>query len=125
MVAFQQPDPLFQVENKPQQSLYPNALCGRAANPLWGDCCNPAARTMGKRGSAMSRRSGGKPPAIYGYLRAVFELVSWWAAEHQAVNRARWALRLQRIALPTNDEPFAAIIFCTSEMRSPSISTPN
>ena len=53
--------------------------------------------------------------AIYGYLCAVFDLVSWWVAEHRAVSRARWALRLQRIALPTNDEPFAAIIFCTSD----------
>ena len=65
----------------------------------------------------MSRRSGGKPPAIYGYLRAVFELVSWWAAEHQAVSRARWALRLQGADLPTTDEPFAAVILCTADRK--------
>ena len=53
--------------------------------------------------------------AIYGYLRAVFDLVTWWAAENRAISRARWALRIQRIALPTNDEPFATIIFCTSD----------
>jgi hypothetical protein len=51
--------------------------------------------------------------AIYGYLSAVFELVAWWAAEGRAVSRARWALRLCRKDLP-NDEPFAAIILCTS-----------
>jgi hypothetical protein len=52
--------------------------------------------------------------AIYGYLSAVFELVAWWAAEGQAVSRARRALRLCRLDLP-NDEPFAAIILCTSD----------
>ena len=52
--------------------------------------------------------------AIYGYLSAVFDLVMWWAAQDRAVSRARWALRLSRLDLP-NDEPFAAIIFCTSD----------
>src|SRR6185295_8322582 len=52
--------------------------------------------------------------AIYGYLTAVFDLVMWWAAEGQAVSRARRALRLCRLDLP-NDEPFAAIILCTSD----------
>ena len=53
--------------------------------------------------------------AIYQYLSAVFELVMWWAAEDRAVSRARWALQLQRLELPTTDEPFAAIIRCTSD----------
>ena len=48
--------------------------------------------------------------AIYGYLSAVFDLVMWWAAEDRAISRARWALRLQGLDLPTTDEPFAAII---------------
>jgi hypothetical protein len=52
--------------------------------------------------------------AIYRYLSAVFDLVTWWAAESRAVSRARWALRLCRLDLP-NDEPFAAIIFCTAD----------
>jgi hypothetical protein len=52
--------------------------------------------------------------AIYSYLGAVFDLVMWWAAEDRAVSRARWALRLCRLDLP-NDEPFAAIILCTSD----------
>ena len=52
--------------------------------------------------------------AIYGYLSAVFDLVTWWAAEDRAVSRARWALRLSRLDLP-NDESFAAIIFCTAD----------
>jgi hypothetical protein len=52
--------------------------------------------------------------AIYGYLSAVFDLVMWWAAQDRAIRRAHWALQLQRLDLPTTDEPFAAIILCTS-----------
>jgi hypothetical protein len=52
--------------------------------------------------------------AIYGYLSAVFELVMWWRAEDRAISRARWALRLQGLDLPTIDEPFAAVILCTA-----------
>ena len=52
--------------------------------------------------------------AIYSYLTAVFDLVMWWAAEGRAISRARWALGLCRLDLP-NDEPFAAIIRCTSD----------
>jgi hypothetical protein len=55
--------------------------------------------------------------AIYGYLSAVFDLVMWWKAEDRAVSRARWALQLQRLDLPTTDEPFAAIILCTADRR--------
>jgi hypothetical protein len=53
--------------------------------------------------------------AIYTYLTAVFELVAWWMAENRALERAHKALRL-RIIMPTeHDEPFAAIIRCTSD----------
>jgi hypothetical protein len=55
--------------------------------------------------------------AIYGYLSAVFDLVVWWMAEDRAIGRARWALQLQHLDKPTTDEPFAAIIFCTSDRR--------
>jgi hypothetical protein len=53
--------------------------------------------------------------AIYGYLTAVFDLVMWWIAEDRAISRARWALQLQRLELPTTDEPFAAIILATAD----------
>jgi hypothetical protein len=53
--------------------------------------------------------------AIYGYLTAVFDLVTWWAAEDRAISRARWALQLQRLDLPTTDEPFAMVILCTAD----------
>jgi hypothetical protein len=53
---------------------------------------------------------------IYNYLTAVFDLVAWWAAEHRAVERARRALRLPILQrLIKADEPFAAIIFGTSD----------
>ena len=35
--------------------------------------------------------------AIYGYLTAVYGLVAWWAAEGRDIDRARRALRLQRL----------------------------
>jgi hypothetical protein len=53
--------------------------------------------------------------AIYGYLRAVFDLVMWWKVDGRAISRARWALQLQRLDLPTTDEPFAAVILCTAD----------
>ena len=53
--------------------------------------------------------------AIYGYLSAVFDLVMWWAAEGRAIGRARWALWLHRLDLPTTDEPFAMVILCTAD----------
>ena len=55
--------------------------------------------------------------AIYGYLTAVFDLVIWWTAEDRAIDRARWALQLQRLDLPTTDEPFAALILCTADRK--------
>jgi hypothetical protein len=54
--------------------------------------------------------------AIYGYLGAVFDLVMWWKAEDRAISRACWALQLQRLDLPTTNEPFAAIIRCTANL---------
>jgi hypothetical protein len=49
--------------------------------------------------------------AIYGYLTAVYGLVAWWSAEGREIDRARRALRLQRLA----KDPFAAIIRCTAD----------
>jgi hypothetical protein len=53
--------------------------------------------------------------AIYSYLISVFDLVAWWAAENCALARARKALPLQNIWPSDHDEPFAAIIRCTSD----------
>ena len=56
--------------------------------------------------------------AIYGYLTAVFELVTVWAHENAAVDYARWALWLRghRSAV-VSPEPFAAVIFCTADRK--------
>jgi hypothetical protein len=53
--------------------------------------------------------------AIYSYLTAVFDLVAWWAAEGRAVSRGHWTLQLQNIWPSDHDEPFAAIVRCTSD----------
>jgi hypothetical protein len=53
--------------------------------------------------------------AIYAYLGAVYGLVSWWAAEERAIDRARRALRLQRLEVSERKDPFAAIIRCTAD----------
>jgi hypothetical protein len=55
---------------------------------------------------------------IYGYLTAVFELVTVWAHEGTAVDYARWAvwLRGHRSAV-VSPEPFAAVIFCTADRK--------
>jgi hypothetical protein len=55
--------------------------------------------------------------AIYSYLGAVFDLVAWWLAENRAVERARKALRLRHITPFDGEEPFAAVIRCTSDPR--------
>jgi hypothetical protein len=54
--------------------------------------------------------------AIYGYLTAVFELVAWWMGENRALERAQKALRLHHITPFDQEEPFAAIIRCTSDL---------
>jgi hypothetical protein len=56
-----------------------------------------------------------KREAIYGYLVAVFDLVSWWTAENRALERAHKALRLHRMWPFDDEEPFAAVIRCTAD----------
>jgi hypothetical protein len=53
--------------------------------------------------------------AIYGYLTAVYGLVAWWSAEGREVDRARRALRLQRLKVSDREDPFGAIIRCTAD----------
>jgi hypothetical protein len=53
--------------------------------------------------------------AIYGYLTAVFALVTWWSAEGREIDRARRALRLQRLEVSDPEEPFAAVIRCSAD----------
>ena len=53
--------------------------------------------------------------AIYAYLSAVYELVTWWGAEERAVERARRALWSRRLEVSDREDPFAAIIRCTAD----------
>jgi hypothetical protein len=53
--------------------------------------------------------------AIYGYLTAVYGLVAWWTAEGREIDRARRALRLQRLEVSDREDPFAAVIRCTAD----------
>jgi hypothetical protein len=53
--------------------------------------------------------------AVYQYLSAVFELVSWWAKEGRAVTFAYRALHLRGYNSVRKPEPFAAVILCTAD----------
>jgi hypothetical protein len=53
--------------------------------------------------------------AIYQYLTAVFELVTWWAQEGHDVDYAGRALHLRGYHSVREPEPFAAVILCTAD----------
>jgi hypothetical protein len=53
--------------------------------------------------------------AVYQYLTAVFETVMAWTLEGKAVNRAHRVLHLRGHHSLREPEPFAAVIFCTSD----------
>jgi hypothetical protein len=61
--------------------------------------------------SQSDRRRG----AIYGYLKAVYDLVNWWSAESCEVQRARQALRLRGLLLWAREDVYAAMIRCTAD----------
>jgi len=65
-------------------------------------------------GSAMPGLTA-RPPGTAGYLTAVYDLVAWWTAEGREIDRARRALRLQRLKVSDREGPFAAIIRCTAD----------
>jgi hypothetical protein len=45
----------------------------------------------------------------------VYGLVAWWAAEGREIDRARRALRLQRLDVSDREDPFGAVIRCTAD----------
>jgi hypothetical protein len=53
--------------------------------------------------------------AIYQYLAAVFELVTWWEHDRREVGYAYRALQLQGHNSVREPEPFAAVVLCTSD----------
>jgi hypothetical protein len=61
--------------------------------------------------SQSDRRRG----AIYGYLKAVYDLVNWWSAERAEVDRARQALRSSGLLPLPREDVYAAMIRCTAD----------
>jgi hypothetical protein len=53
--------------------------------------------------------------AIYDYLQAVYDLVSWWSAERCEVDRARHALRSRGLVPSPREDVYAAMIRCTTD----------
>jgi hypothetical protein len=53
--------------------------------------------------------------AIYGYLKAVYDLVNWWSAEGCDVDRTRRALRSRGLLPLPRENVFAAMIRCTAD----------
>jgi hypothetical protein len=53
--------------------------------------------------------------AIYGYLKTVYDLVSWWCAEKCEVYRACQALRLRGLLPWPREDVYAAMIRCTAD----------
>ena len=53
--------------------------------------------------------------AIYGYLGAVYALVTWWGADRRETDRSRRALRLLQLEACDREDPFAAVIRCTAD----------
>jgi hypothetical protein len=53
--------------------------------------------------------------AIYGYLKAVYDLVNWWSAKRDEVDRARQALRLRGLLLLPREDVYGAMIRCTAD----------
>ena len=60
-------------------------------------------------------RSTNGRDAVYIYLEAVFAVVTRWQDLNCAVKNSRTALRLQHGAPQLKPEPFAIVIFCTSD----------
>jgi hypothetical protein len=60
-------------------------------------------------------RSTNDRDAIYIYLTGVFRVVTRWRRLDNALRNARAALRLQTDPPQMKPEPFAIVIFCTSD----------
>jgi len=53
--------------------------------------------------------------AVFGYLNAILETVTWWHHVGRAKEYAQQALRLQRPPIPKIRNPVAALIYCSSD----------
>jgi hypothetical protein len=93
--------PIFQPRSSPKEAVpYSSAALRQDLERLrgvWDDC-----------------QANRDRDAIYGYLNGVYGLVAWWAAEGREIERARRALRLQRLKVSDREDPFASVIRCTA-----------
>jgi hypothetical protein len=53
--------------------------------------------------------------AIFGYLQAVYDLVSWWSVLGHADEYAGRTLQLRRLEQFAREGPFGAVIRCTAD----------
>jgi hypothetical protein len=93
---------LFEAGNLPEDAI-PYSLAAlrqdlERVRSVWDDCQGSRDRN-----------------AIYGYLKAVYDLVAWWTAEGQETQRSRRALRSRCLDASNQEDPFAAIIRCTAD----------
>jgi hypothetical protein len=67
------------------------------------------------RNAWIESQSNRERSAIYGYLQAVYDLVSWWSASGRETDYALQAIRLRRLDPSPRESPFAAVIRCTAD----------
>jgi hypothetical protein len=86
-----------------------------ASTPTLNSVSNVEAEMAEVRNAWVTYRSTNSRDAIYIYLPAVFRVVTRWQRLNCAVKNSRTALRLQAGAAQMKLEPFAMVIFCSSD----------
>jgi hypothetical protein len=61
-------------------------------------------------------QSDRRPDAIYGYFKAVYDLVNWSSAERAEVDRTRQALRSRGLLPSPREDVHAAMVRCTADL---------
>jgi hypothetical protein len=94
-------------------STFQPRLSPKEAVPYWSAALRQDLDRL--RGIWNDCQSSRDRDAIYGYLSAVYGLVAWWSAEGREIDRARRALRLQKLDVSEREDAFAAVIRCTAD----------
>jgi hypothetical protein len=95
-------------------SLYPSAR-KPIAQPSFGERPNIEIELAEVKTAWRSYRSTNSRDAVYIYLASVFGIAMRWRHLNCALKKSRAALRLQHDAPQMKPEPFAIVIFCTSD----------
>jgi len=102
-----------------QVSQYPLVKNALVKKPIWRPTLNPVSSIeteLARVRSAWARyRATNSRDAVYVYLGSVLALVTRWKRLNCAMKNSRAALRLQHDAPQMKPEPFAIVIFCTSD----------